>query len=198
MQASYQRFESNSPENALAFFGEDGLSDDQVLARALMNTPLWSGMAPPDAMPSWAQDAFDQFANSDLAQETSFGLITDWYRQLVPMVPGEPRSAFGEKADILIATQPDNFWKGDPVKVMDRVAELAGWERDADDDEVELTIADFILETLENKSVPVSISEFEELFKDAGYSIPSSSIRGRLNELTSKGEIQRVDRGLYA
>jgi hypothetical protein len=34
--------------------------------------------------PPWARKPFDAFAESELARTTSWGLIADWYRALLP------------------------------------------------------------------------------------------------------------------
>lgn len=56
-----------------------------------------------------------------------WGLLLDWYESLLQ----DPvKSIFGEKKDIELATQKDEFWQGDPDEVMERVAALVGWPGD--------------------------------------------------------------------
>lgn len=101
--------------------------------QTLVNQPLWMKLALPDTLPNWAKAEFHQFNKSDLAQTTSFGLITDWYRSVLQ---GKP-SPFSKEAEIAIAKMSPDDWgdndkERDCVAVMDRVAEIAGWGRAGD------------------------------------------------------------------
>ena len=100
-------------------------------AQALSNEPLWIKSAAPDTLPMALKKKFHEFNESELAQTTSFGLITDWYRSILE---GKP-SPFSKEAELAIAKMsPEDWGDGDDerdcVAVMDRVAELAGWSRD--------------------------------------------------------------------
>jgi len=75
--------------------------------------------------PDWVRGPFDKFAESDWVQSTSWGLIVDWYRALLPNGRNlKPHSLFGEKADFEIAMQPDEFWEHEPDEIMDAIAEI--------------------------------------------------------------------------
>jgi hypothetical protein len=78
----------------------------------------------------WAREPFDAFAESELARTTSWGLIADWYRALLPNeMNTKPQSLFDEKLEIKIATQPDDFWsRENPQEIMDDIARIAGWD----------------------------------------------------------------------
>lgn len=101
-----------------------------LIVGELLSAPLWHDEELDDffdsGMPSWVQEPFDEFAQSELANETSFGLIVDWYRDVCR---GGKQTVFKGKTDLEIAEQPKEFWEGNPVEVMDRVAKIAGWER---------------------------------------------------------------------
>lgn len=105
-------------------------TDSAKQAQALSNQPLWMKLAAPDALPMELEQKFHQFNASELAQTTSFGLITDWYKAAI-----EGKSAFGKKAELAIAKMSPEDWgdedeERDCIVVMDRVEEIAGWSRD--------------------------------------------------------------------
>ena len=96
----------------------------------LMSQPLWLGTEGDIdnhnlRMPDFMINAFDALQASALAQTTSFGLITDWYRSVL-----QGKKGFLTSAEKKIALMPKEDWEGDPVEVMDRVAAIAGWSRD--------------------------------------------------------------------
>jgi len=100
--------------------------------QALVNQPLWINLDAPETLPDWAKAQFHQFNKSDLAQTTSFGLITDWYRSVLQ---GKP-SPFSKEAELAIAKMSQDDWgdkddERDCIAVMDRVAEIAGWPKSA-------------------------------------------------------------------
>ncbi|WP_417427107.1 P-loop NTPase fold protein [Hoeflea sp.] len=77
--------------------------------------------------PPWARKPFDAFAGSQLARTTSWGLIVDWYRALLPnALNNAPQSLFDEMVEVQIATQSDEFWsRKDPQAVIDDIARIA-------------------------------------------------------------------------
>jgi hypothetical protein len=113
-------------------------ADAQWLERnkkGLEGQPLWLEDVRGDEnyranFPPWARKPFDAFAESELALTSSWGLIVDWYRALLPNdVNARPRGLFDEKIEIQIATQPDDFWsREDPQAVIDDIAKIAGWD----------------------------------------------------------------------
>jgi hypothetical protein len=63
--------------------------------------------------------------SSDSAlREAGFAPWIAWYRKLVPLGQDRPSSHFGEGLDILVATQPNEWWDRDAAEVN---AEIAGW-----------------------------------------------------------------------
>jgi hypothetical protein len=101
----------------------------------LENQPLWLDDVRGNGkfranFPPWARKPFDAFAGSELARTTSWGLIVDWYRALLPNdMTARPRNLFGDEIEIEIATQPDGFWsRENPQEVMDDIARIAGWD----------------------------------------------------------------------
>ncbi|MCV6576024.1 MAG: hypothetical protein OIF58_09845 [Cohaesibacter sp.] len=63
--------------------------------------------------PDWVRKPFDDFVKQDRWElGASRLLIANWYRALLPNSPTAiPKSAFGKEADLVIATQPNEFWK---------------------------------------------------------------------------------------
>lgn len=96
----------------------------------LIEQPLWLIDVRGDPnyvvnFPIWVRRPFDEFANSSLAKSTSWKLIAGWYRALLQNPMGaKPRSLFGEKADIEIATQADEFWNHAPQLVMAAISAI--------------------------------------------------------------------------
>ncbi|MDN2581393.1 hypothetical protein, partial [Aquibium sp. ELW1220] len=79
-------------------------------------------------LPPWARMPLDAFAAS--AKGSSWHLIADWYRAILPSAPDtRPGSLFGEAATVALATQPGEFWtvtdERTPDSIMDDVAGIA-------------------------------------------------------------------------
>ncbi|VVT04761.1 hypothetical protein HOE425_320228 [Hoeflea sp. EC-HK425] len=169
---------------------------------SLINRELWR----PDVQeadwsemnaPEWARRELESFETSELAQTGSWVMIAAWYRALLPdRMVAKAGSLFGETADIEIAMQPDGFWKRKPDVVMDAIAEIAGWH--SIDKPRVATLSEFIVHTLDETKQPFSLSKIYEFVESAGYTAVRDSVRGRVNELTYDGQIQRVRRGIYA
>ena len=82
---------------------------------ALIRQPLWPGRDAQSAVgdaPLWSKESLYLFESlPDWGQGAVWGLIPSWYRTLLPDSPNaQPRSYFGEQADLEIATQSDTFW----------------------------------------------------------------------------------------
>lgn len=107
------------------------LSND---GNGLIERPLWPSDVRENSrfkanFPPWARAVFDEFDGGELAKNTSWGLIVAWYRAVLPnSMSGKPQSLWGERIDVEIATQPDEFWKREPQVVMDAIAKIAGWK----------------------------------------------------------------------
>lgn len=53
-----------------------------------------------------------EFENTKVKNNTHWKLISNWYKSILPFDPQKkPHSFFGERADLAIATQPDEFWE---------------------------------------------------------------------------------------
>ncbi len=111
--------------------------DEPALQGDLIDQPLWlwevnGAEDSTGPVPHWARRRLEAFRTSDLARTTSFGLIGDWYRALLPD-GAKVHSLFGQQADFAIATQPDDFWivtkQRSARQIMDEVAAIAGWPR---------------------------------------------------------------------
>jgi hypothetical protein len=91
---------------------------------ALMAEPIWLIEVCENRdylanFPLWAREAFDAFADKSLGRDGNWRLWASWYRAILPdTMPGQVTSAFGEEADISIATQPPEFWTRMPDDVM--------------------------------------------------------------------------------
>lgn len=193
----------NDPNKAVPWeMGDSGESYglfDPRTPTQLMKEPLWLEIHEDGALalrkkPNEFTEALRKFYRSELSTNTSFGLIADWYQWV-----SSGLSLFDTDTEIAIAQMPPEDWGDgdedfDAIDVMDRVAEIAGWDRD----KLLPSMVQFILDTLSEETKPVSIDRFVELFQAAGYESPRSSIRGRLNELTQQGRILRVATGMYA
>jgi len=111
--------------------------NDLAAASQLIAMPLWIAELPESARyqinsPEFARRAYDKFVNLDWVRGSSWELITDWYAAILPNGRGRrPASLFGEKADIAIAMQPDEFWTvtddRSAERILDEIAEMAGW-----------------------------------------------------------------------
>ena len=128
---------ANAPSEFLAAIKKDR-EWVTINSDGLIKQPLWLIDVRGDAeyranLPPWAHVPFDKFANSDSARTTSWGLIAAWYRAILPnSMEGQPSSPFSDRADIEIATQPDEFWTVTENRlaeqIVDEIAEKAGWE----------------------------------------------------------------------
>ncbi|APH72343.1 hypothetical protein BSQ44_13970 [Aquibium oceanicum] len=142
----------------------------------------------------------DAIAKDNFARETSWKLIHDWYRAILPNTRhAEPRSLFGESADIAIATQPDEFWTVTEARsadrIMDEVAEIVEGKARRKPDR---TIAAFIIDFLESREEPATIEEIRQAFISADYRVIDKTMRGELSRLAMAGRIERVRTGVYA
>ena len=85
-------------------------------AHELIHQPLWSVKEDEkrygDSAPEWLLRELNEFSKYKIGDIKHSHLILDWYRALLSVEEKqEPISFFGEKADITIAQQPDEFWK---------------------------------------------------------------------------------------
>lgn len=174
----------------------------------LIDQPLWLLDVRGDSkykanLPPWARAPLDGFAGSEMARDTSWKLVVDWYRAILPNRPPFDRShsLFDEAASIAIAKQKDEFWKVTKDRwageIMDDIAEITG-QKEPNIKDADRTMQDFIVRILNESGKPLKISEIVEQFRLAGYASRDYSIRGRLNELTSEQKILRIGRGSYA
>ncbi|WP_425419096.1 P-loop NTPase fold protein [Oricola indica] len=61
-------------------------------------------------LPPWARKPLDHFVNSDRISTSSRRVVGGWYRAIIANMRKTPRSLFGERVDIEIASLPDEFW----------------------------------------------------------------------------------------
>jgi hypothetical protein len=161
-------------------------------AMMLLQRPLW--MIQNDAtifiagdLPKIINRAFKVFEISQFAEETSFGLISDWYKGILI---GD--STFGVEIDILIAEMSPAEWGDydneiDPIEVMDRVAAIAGWGRKKP--LIDSNWDFFISYNEHDEAVAKRISN---ILEDEGYSVFS-----QFNDMTvGKSFVQEMNKGL--
>ncbi|PWV97679.1 hypothetical protein DFR52_106203 [Hoeflea marina] len=122
-----------SAVNADVQFLQAGNVSESPVPR-LVSMPLWIEPIPESERyktnsPEFTRLAFDRFANLDWVRNSPWELITDWYVAVLPNdKTAKPSSRFGERADIVIATQPDEFWDREPQIVLDAIAEIVARE----------------------------------------------------------------------
>lgn len=191
---------------AAAFFPGDSLwasvsSDAELLAnhtgqnaaQFLVGVPLWlddqterSG----GRVPEWVDEALLSLRNNELLEKATFAPWLNWYRVLLGRNAQHAASYFGEKLDLRIARQRDKWWSRDPAKVN---ADIAGWIPPP----VRPTIRQFILDTLEQRGVEMTLQEILFAFEDANYDVIPKTVRGQLSLLASEGGIVRIRTGVY-
>jgi hypothetical protein len=168
----------------------------------LIEQALWladfPGGDPSLTVPPWASEALRAFAQR--TDGSSWHLITDWYRAILPSAPDtRPRSLFGYAADIALATQQGEFWtvtdERTPDVIMNEVAEVVGWRRRRI--QPEKTIAMFIIDFLESRGTEATIEEIRDAFRSADYSVVDKTMRGELSRLAKVGRIDRLRTGVY-
>ncbi|MCQ0990137.1 hypothetical protein [Jiella marina] len=188
----------------------------------LLNTPLWPAdehstlCTGADTIaldggriaPEWVLSALESYSNDPNIRASSWVLWAEWYSALLPMHPFKtPFSAFGEAADLEIVRQSNNFWDRHPDDVMAAIASIVERRRgtvkveDGGEDESlpdDTTLSQFIFSLLQSELREYSLDEIVAACREAGFTGPRSSIRGRVNTLTSEGRIRRVSRAIYA
>ncbi len=113
----------------------EGEGGSDGAARRLLNRPLWDvdGRAAKTAdgtavraAPDWALKELDEFSNGPGAARP-WSLIAEWCEAAVSVVDGQSGRAFSPRAELDIATQPDEFWKGgDATAVLEKLAAIVG------------------------------------------------------------------------
>lgn len=161
-------------------------------AMLLLQRPLWiiqnddtkfvSG-----GLPKTINRSLKTFQISQVAEETSFGLISDWYKGVLI-----GNSTFGVEIDILIAEMSPKEWgdyyeESDPVEVMDKIAKIAGWERKKP--LLDSSWDFFISYNQHDEAVAKRISN---ILEEEGYSVFS-----QFNDMTvGKSFVQEMNKGL--
>lgn len=94
------------------------LLEQKGQTNVLIDQPLWlveendqTNQNFKDAF-DWVLERLDEFANNEAQENKHWQLIVDWYKTLLSTeLKQKPYSFFGKKADLAIATQPDEFWE---------------------------------------------------------------------------------------
>lgn len=81
-------------------------------------------------VPEIARVGIANMSDDPVLNVSGFAHWVAWYRALVPIGKKKPSSYFGEKLDIQIATQPDEWWERDITEVN---ADIAEWLRKPED-----------------------------------------------------------------
>lgn len=145
--------------------------------------------------------ATSDFIASD-AWEVEWNLIAEWYRGVLPFILNEePRSLFGEKADIAIATQPDEFWtitdERSAEDILSEIAEIGRYEPSYPLAKSSSVIAVEILRFLENIRRPATVEEIHAQVIASRPSLTISVVEWRLETLERVSRIIRTSEGLY-
>ncbi|WP_186398525.1 toll/interleukin-1 receptor domain-containing protein [Stappia sp. P2PMeth1] len=131
-----------------------------------------------------------------------WGLVVDWYRAILKNSPNaKPRSLFGQKADIAIATRPNEFWTVSNARsaedILSEIAEIGGYEPSYTLAENSSLTEVEILRFLEEVRRPATL---EEIHAEVTASHPShtiSVVQWRLETLERGSRIIRTSEGLY-
>ncbi|MEO0919613.1 MAG: P-loop NTPase fold protein, partial [Pseudomonadota bacterium] len=112
---------------------KDNLHEGSV--EALLSLKLWpietkNIAATNRQVPWWAAERLDAFERQAWEEKSSWKLIVDWYRALLPDPPDQkPHDYLGEKASVAIATLPNEFWtvtdERSPDDIMNAVVDEA-------------------------------------------------------------------------
>lgn len=174
--------------------------------RGLIGQPLWRSFSRDAsryhlAQPVWVSAELERFASGD-GLGTEWRLIVDWYRALLPEPRNaKPRSLFGEKADITIATQPGEFWtvteKRSAEDILEEIAEIAGYRLPTAKRSEGDTVPEFIVSFLEVVSRPVSVAEIREYCTTFEPPPPNTTIGWHLSDLARSGRVIRTAPGVY-
>ncbi|MBK8198583.1 MAG: hypothetical protein IPK75_09445 [Acidobacteria bacterium] len=166
---------------------------DQESTQSLAALPLWLDKSRPEA---WAyfQEAEHQLRDLEVTMrkyDTAWLFWINWYRDIL-QAGGKRRSGsiFGSAVDGEIVKQPHDFWVGEPDRVIASLLSIT--EPDTG------SLASYIEHYLEDIDRPATIQEVRDALQADGFTVVVPSVRGRLNELTADGRIQRIDRGVYA
>ncbi len=152
--------------------------------------------------PPWIREPFDRFTARDEVKNGPWGLIVDWYRAILPNSrAAKPHSLFGQKADLAIATQPDEFWtvteERSAEDVLEAIAEIAGYRLPAERRREGETFPELIVSFLEGIGRPATLDEIRAHFASFETPPADTTIRGRLSDLARSGRIIRTAPGVY-
>ena len=177
----------------------------------MINTPLWlnevrSSPSYQTNMPDWARGPMDTFlADPEWGGKPEWALIVKWYHALLPGGSSDtPRSYFGEKADIEIATRPDQFWTiGDDrgaEDILREIGEIAGvWPgEEVKQEEVEAaSLAGAVVSFLEGHRRPADHFEIGDACKNVAPTSTAEGLYETLGSLVAEGAIVRLIQGDY-
>nr|WP_321443846.1 hypothetical protein [uncultured Cohaesibacter sp.] len=167
----------------------------------LIGQPLWpEGDA--DGMPDWVKQSLDRFAAYlEGERKPEWRLILDWYRALVPMGRGaRPHSAFGEDADVEIALKPKEFWTvtedRSAKQILREIGDIVGIKPSEGQKDEESWTSRIVQFFHENKA-PATLDEVREHFSHFDKPPADTTVRGRLSDLASRGDLIRLKKSLY-
>ena len=152
-------------------------------------------------LPDWARRPLDTFAPRKATSDDPFRLIADWYRAIIGNLKGrDPRSLFGERADVELATQPEDFWTisedRSAGQIMQEIADVVGGGG-ASTAAADKPMTQHIMEYLDREVEPRTIDDIRVALAEAGIEFIDKSMRGTLSLLAKKGRIKRVRTGVY-
>lgn len=179
---------------------EHGTTDD-LIDQALWPSNVRGKTSYQANFPPWIREPFDRFAARDEVKNGPWRLIVDWYRAILPNSRNaKPRSLFGEKADIVIATQPDEFWTATEERsaedILEEIAATGGYDQRGLFDGVLSSLATRILEFLEEVRRPAAFDEIHSAIL-AWRPVYHPSLEGELGSQLAFGRVIRTSDGLY-
>jgi uncharacterized membrane protein YtjA (UPF0391 family) len=173
----------------------------------LIDQPLWlsdarSGLYYNANVPFWVRQSFDRFAVRDEVKTGLWELIVDWYRAILTGSRSvKSRGLLGEGADLVIATQPGEFWTVTHYRsaedILEEIAEIAGYRLPAAGRREGDTFPELIVSFLEGVGRPASLDEIRAYFATFETPPADTTIRGRLSDLARSGRIIRTAPGVY-
>jgi KAP family P-loop domain len=157
--------------------------------QALIHQPLWLVDVRGDKrylanFPIWVRKSFDKFAKGELGASGAWQLWIGWYRAILPNGTGEkPKSFFGEKSDVRLASSEPKYWEQDLERVM------AGIGHDADvDDELGSNSPAWIELSSVNPTPAYESHTFQTTFQDQP---PIESVEPQSDEPTADDQLGR-------
>lgn len=166
--------------------------------------PLWledvrGGLSSNTNAPVEILALFRRFSSAVSKESAPWELLLEWYLSILPSDRfAHIKSSLDNSVENKIAKLGSEFWNREPDTVVVDIEGIARRLDAASEGMDSESISEFIQRFLKERNAPATIQEVTNALGEAGLSIVSASVRGRLNELTAAQKIRRVERGVYA